>query len=109
MPFLLPLILCHLIWVGGSNLVFRMWPSCPPKLDLAPHFLKIVVDVKALGPPHVLRLSLWVSKGILPIKHSLQQILHLCQLNVMEIIRLSQSRAKSGHPQLLGIIPDLQQ
>ena len=29
---------------------------CLPELTFAPHFLKIVVEVKALGPPHILRL-----------------------------------------------------
>ena len=42
--------------------------SSSPKLVFTPHFLKIVVGVKALGPPHVLRLWLGVSKGMFPIK-----------------------------------------
>ena len=32
--------------------------GCPPELVFQPHFLKIVVEVKALGLPHVLRLCL---------------------------------------------------
>ena len=32
--------------------------GCPPELVFQPLFLRIVVDVKALGSPHVLRLCL---------------------------------------------------
>ena len=41
----------------------------PPELLLTPHLLKIVVEVKASGSPHVLRLWLTVSKGMLPVKY----------------------------------------
>ena len=37
--------------------------------NFPPYFLKIVVDVKALGLPHVLKLWLRVSKGMLPVKY----------------------------------------
>ena len=58
----------------------------------SPHVLKIVVEAKAEGPPHVLLLWLWVSKGMLPVKVLfLQQSLHLCQSNFMEIISLLRS------------------
>ena len=40
---------------------------------LLSHFLIIVVEVKALGLPHVLKLWLWVSKGMLHVKYLLQQ------------------------------------
>ena len=33
----------------------------------------------------------------------------LCQLNFMKIMRLSQKWSKSGHPRLLGILPDIEQ
>ena len=36
---------------------------------LPPHFLRIDVEVKASGPPHVLRLQLWVCKGMLPVEY----------------------------------------
>ena len=65
-----------------------------PELVFSQHFLKIVVEVKALGPSHVLNLWLGVSKGMLPVECSL----FLCQLNFMEIMRLSQSWGESGHP-----------
>ena len=45
-----------------------MQPSCHPKLVFTSHFLKIVVEVKASGPPHVLDLWLGASKGMLPVK-----------------------------------------
>ena len=38
-----------------------------------------------------------------------QQNIFLCQSNFVEIIRLSQSSGKSGHPSVLGILPDLRQ
>ena len=40
-----------------------------PKLVFPPHLLKIVVELEALGPPHVLELWLGVSKGMLPVKY----------------------------------------
>ena len=55
------------------------------ELVFPPHFLKIVVEVKASGPPHVLKQCLAVSKGML----SVQRSLFLCQFNFMDIIRLS--------------------
>ena len=51
----------------GYKLVFRMQRSCLPELVFTPHFLEIVVEVKALGLPHVLELWLGVSKGMLPV------------------------------------------
>ena len=36
--------------------------------SFAPYFLKIVLEEKALGQPHVLQLWLGVSKGMLPVK-----------------------------------------
>ena len=80
-----------------------MWRSCHPELIFPPHVLKIVVVVKASGPPHVLKLWLGVSKGILPVRyvHSNEASI-LCPLNFMEIIRLSQIWGDFGHPQFLG-------
>ena len=46
-----------------------MWRSSHSELVPTPHFLNIVVEVKASGPPHVLELSLGVSKGMLPVKY----------------------------------------
>ena len=43
-------------------------PSLPPELVLTPHFLKIVIEVKASEPPHVLKLWLGVSKRMLYIE-----------------------------------------
>ena len=42
----------------------------PPKLVITPHFLNIMVEVKASGPQHVLKLWLGVGKGMLPAKYS---------------------------------------
>ena len=41
----------------------------PPLTSFPPHFVKIVVEVKASGPPHVLRLWLGVSKGMLAVEY----------------------------------------
>ena len=40
----------------------------PTRASFAPRFIKIEVEVKASVPPHVLKLSLGVSKGMLPIQ-----------------------------------------
>ena len=61
-------------------------------------FLKIVVEVKASGPPHVLKL-VWGKQGYVPCKTLLLlQSLFLCQSNLMEIIRQLQRWGESGHP-----------
>ena len=57
----------------------------PSQASFPPHFLKIVVEVKASGPPQLL-----------------QQSLFLCQLNFMKIKRLSQMGGESDHPQFWG-------
>ena len=61
------------------------------------HFLNIVVEVKASGPPHVLKLWLEVSKTCKIFL--LQQSLFLCPSNVMEIIKLLERSGKFGPPQ----------
>ena len=63
----------------------------PSRASFPPHFIQIVVEVKASGSPHVLKLWLVVRKGMLPVKQILpQQSLFLCQSNFMEIMRLLQ-------------------
>ena len=64
--------------------------SCHPELVFPPHFLKNLVEVKAWGPPHVFLLWLGVSRGMLPVKYLCSNKAYLCQLNLMEIIRLLQ-------------------
>ena len=51
------------------------------------HFLQIVVEVKASGPPHILKLWLEVKKGMLPVKYFCSNKASLCRLNFMEIVR----------------------
>ena len=77
----------HCYWsiliIGFQNVVFLLCQASFP-----PHFLTIVVEVKATGPPHVLELWLGVSEGMPSCKILL--LLHglfLCQVNFMEIIR----------------------
>ena len=43
--------------------------SCPSELVFPPRFLKIVVVVKASGLPHVVKLWLRVSKGLLAVRY----------------------------------------
>ena len=52
-------------------------------------FLKIMVLVKASRLPHVLKLWLVVSKGMLPVKYFRSNNASLCQLNFTENVRLS--------------------
>ena len=39
------------------------------EIGYTPHFLVIVMEVKASGPPYVLELWSVVSKGVLPVKY----------------------------------------
>ena len=63
-----------------------------PRACFLPHFLLIVVEVKAFGPPHVSNMWLGVSKCMLPVKYfCTNKASFLCQLNFMQMIGLSQS------------------
>ena len=62
----------------------------PPVLVFAPHFLKIVVVVNALGLPHFLELWMGVSMDLLPLKYFCSNMFFLCQLSFLRIMRLSQ-------------------
>ena len=85
--------------MGFQDVAFLSSQAC-----FTPHFLKIVVEVKASGQPCVLKLWLGVSSNILPDKYfCCNKDSFLCQLNIMEIIRLSQRYGDSGHPQF-GVI-----
>ena len=59
------------IWFGLGKLqmVVQDVAFLPSRASFSTTFPKIVVEVEALGPPHVLKLWLWVSKGMLPIKY----------------------------------------
>ena len=63
------LSMCALGRGAHSKCVFRMRCFCPPELVLPQHFLKIVIEVKASESPHVLKLWLGVSKGMLNVKY----------------------------------------
>ena len=55
------LYVCHIVIcqvIDGAN----EFSGCASKLDFPPLFSKLVVEVKASGPPHVLKLWLVVSK-----------------------------------------------
>ena len=56
--------------------------------------------------PYVLKLVVGRKQGHGSSKILLFHKIFLCQLNFMEIIRLSQSCGKSGHPKFWGILPD---
>ena len=51
--------------------------------------LKIVVEVAALGPPHVSRLFFGVSKGMLPVEYFRRNKSFLCHSTLMEIMRFT--------------------
>ena len=68
-------------WFSGCSV------SAPEQV-IPPHFLRIAFELKASGPPHVLKLWLGVSKDMLPVKYfSSNKVPSLCQSNFMEIIR----------------------
>ena len=48
---------------------FQDVASLPYRANFPPHLLKIVVEVKASGPSHVLKMWLGVSKGMLPVEY----------------------------------------
>ena len=41
----------------------------PPELVFPPHSLKIVVEVKVSGPPHVVKLWVGIGNGMLSVKY----------------------------------------
>ena len=58
--------MAHLIGSGAySKWVSNTLLSCLAELVFPPHFFEIVADVKASGPPHVIKLLLGVSKDML--------------------------------------------
>ena len=92
--FLSPKYVGHLL-TGCLDVVFLS-----PKLLLTSHFLKNVLAVNTSEPP---KSVVGLSKGMLLVKY------FLCQSTFMEIIGLSQTGGKSGHPHFLGMLPDLKQ
>ena len=77
--------------VGELLVGFQYAAFLPSGASFPPHFLKIVVEVKASGPPHDIKQWLGVSKGMLPVEYFRSNKASLSQLNFMDIIRLSQS------------------
>ena len=50
------------------------------RASFPPYFIKIVDELKVLGQPHILKLWLGVSKGMLPVKYFRSNISSfLCQ------------------------------
>ena len=41
----------------------------PSVASFPTHFLKVVVEVNALGPPHVLKVCLWVDKAMFTVRY----------------------------------------
>ena len=94
--------LCYIV------IVFSVGVWIPPKLVFQPCFLKIVVEVKALLPLHVLKL--WFGISMRMLRHFCpNKAIILYQLNFMEIIRLLQRWGKIWPFSVLGILPDLKQ
>ena len=61
----------------------------PSRASFSTTFLRMVVGIKAMRLSHVLRLWLWVSEVMLPVKYFRSNNSSLCQLNFVETIRLS--------------------
>ena len=81
-------------YFDGSKICFALQKYCGKNiiiyLRFTQNFLEIAVDVNASGPTH-LETGLGVSQGMLPVICFRSNKAFLCQLNVMEIIRLSHS------------------
>ena len=60
----------------------------PSKASFTSHLLIIIVVFEASGPPHVLKLWLGLSKGMLPVKYFDSLSLFLCCSNLLEIVGL---------------------
>ena len=67
-----------LFWYESSQWVFRVQHSCPAELVFSPYFTNVMVKVKALGPPHVIKLWLGVNEDMLPIKYACSKKASLC-------------------------------
>ena len=64
--------------MGFLDVAFLSWDS------FAPHFSKIVVEVKASGPLNVEKVWLGVSMGMLPVMYFFPQILFLMSVKYHE-------------------------
>ena len=91
----------------NSKCVYRISCCYSPELVFTPTSPSHCGNVTSSGPPCVLKLWLGVSKGMLTVHCFCLRKSFLCQLNFMEIIRLSQSSDKCVHPQLFWILLDL--
>ena len=80
----------YLDQVGQLQMGFQGVAFLPSTLVFPPHFLTIVVEVNALGPPRVFILWLVVRKSMLPVKYACFNKTSLCQFNCLMILRLSQ-------------------
>ena len=68
--------------IGFPDAMFLPSQACFP-----PHFIKIVVEVKAFGPAHVLKLWLGINMDMLHVEYFCSNNANfLCQLNFMKIM-----------------------
>ena len=63
-----------------------------PSYVFPPHFQESLVEVKASGPPHILKQWLGVSKGMLPVKYIRSNKASLCQLTFLKSIGVTTLR-----------------
>ena len=61
-------IIIILYWIGGLQIVLQDVAFLLIRASFPPHFQKTVVEMKALGLPHVLKLWLGVKKSHAPYK-----------------------------------------
>ena len=66
-------------------MVFQDVVFLPCRATFTPYFLKIMVEVKASGPPHVLGLWLGVSKRMLPVGYFCSNKSSFCAVCLSEV------------------------
>ena len=86
-----------------------MQPSCPTELVFPPDFLKIVVEVKSSGPPHVLKLVAGKNKGMLPVNTFAPTKLLFVAVKFHGDYKTVINLRQIWSPSILGISPDLKQ
>ena len=70
-------------------MAFRVWRFWIPELFLTPHFLKTVVDVMSLRPPHVIRLCLGVVENVLHVSIFLFNISLIIAVNFNRVNKIT--------------------
>ena len=78
----------------------------PPSAIFSPHFLKIVVEVKASGPPHVIKLWLGVSMEMLPVSTFAPTKPLFVSVKFHRDHKTATKLRRIWPPSVLGMLPD---